>query len=937
MWRVIFVNRNIMLPMKRFLIISILLSMIFLSCRHETVHGLSDEDRGKVDSIVYSSRGIDTLGRLYDRFVAEGNSYGKVVVCRELGRAYRNASNYREALEIHTAGLEVAREICDTLNIIQALNNIGTVYRRMGSLEEAASWHYQGLIMCERWSERGSAAGLKNRVVSLNGLGNVLLSLGKDSLAMESFKEALKGETRLESHNGMAINYANIGSIFEKAGQTDSAAFYYGRSLESNMKAGSDFGVALCHNHFGRLAEKRAEYDKAYKEYKIAYDILSEGSDRWHWLESGISLSRILLRKDDYAGASSYLGRLLDVAKELSYDAHLADIYSLYYEINRDAGRYGEALEWLERYVKCAERVYQEKSKDAIYEIRAEYEREKNLVEMSILQQEHVAKLKKEKQIVVSVVIFLILAILVIAFLVYSLRLRSYNNRILKELDQTKNNYFTNLAHEFRTPLTIILSAANALKGKAENETDKADAADIIIQSQSLLNLVNQVLGVAKMTSSAVPDPVWSHGNLSAFVYGIYEKHIRLSNDYGVELKCVIDNDLEMDFVPDYITHVVQNLLSNAIKYSGRGSVVSLELDKVISDKGACARTRGKDNGKGISVEDMKHIFEPFYQVDSFSGAEIGTGVGLSLVKLSVEAMNGSVSVNSNIGDGAEFIVEIPVPEPDSDTGIDSDSDSESDEFCILIVEDNYDVAKWQIRQLEGNYRIVYATNGEEGLRMAEMAIPELIITEVMMPVMDGIDMCARLRKSELLCHIPVIMVTAKASLEDRIKGLEAGADVYLEKPYDQRELMLRINALLERREILRKHFSGSAMQESAETVSEHLSAADSAFLEKFEVALESAFESGKVDCEDIAAQLCIGRVQLNRKMKAITGLKTTEYILQARMAKAKQLLSSTDLPVGEIALRCGVEDIGYFSTIFKKHTGETPSAYRSKCHIIST
>ena len=933
-----------MLPMKRSLVFFILLSIIFLSCSHEQVHGLLDEERKEFDSIVYSCRDIDSLNSLYKRFGDEGNLYGEVVVCRELGRAYRNASRYREAIEIHTAGLDVAREICDTLNIVQALNNIGTVYRRMGSLEEAVLWHYQGLMMCERWSERGSSIGLKNRVVSLNGLGNVQLSLGKDSLAMHSFREALEGEIQLGSHTGVAINYANIGAIFENAGQIDSAAVYYERSLESNVKAGSDFGMALCHNHFGRLAEKKADYDNAYREYKIAYDILSEASDKWHWLESGISLSRVLYRKDDYTEAALYLGRSLQVAKELSSDAHLADIYSLYYEINKDAGRYGEAIEWLEQYVKCVERVYDERSKDAIYEIRAEYEREKNLVEMSILQQEHAAKLNKEKQIIVSVVIFLVLAILAIVFLVYSLRLRLRNNRILKELDQTKNNYFTNIAHEFRTPLTVILSAANSLKSNAENETARADISDIIIHSESLLNLVNQVLGVARMTSSIAPDPVWRHGNLSAFVYGIYERCLRLSNDYGVELRCEIDENVVMDFVPDYITHIVQNLLSNAIKYSGKDSIVCLKLDKIVSGRGMeCARIRVKDNGAGISEEDIKHVFEPFYQAGS-SDDVIGTGVGLSLVKLSVEAMNGSVYVTSNIGEGAEFTVEIPVVrekaeesvishimETDAITDIDTDSDSDSDEFCVLIVEDNYDVAKWQIRQLEGNYRIVYAANGEEGLQKAEKTIPDLIITDVMMPVMDGIDMCTRVRKSELLCHIPVIMVTAKASLEDRIKGLEAGADVYLEKPYDQRELLLRINALLERREILRKYFSCSTLQESTKTVAEHLSVADSAFLEKFHAALEYAFEIGKVDCEDIAAQLCIGRVQLNRKMKAITGLKTTEYILQARIAKAKQLLSSTGLPIGEIALQCGVEDMGYFSTIFKKYTGETPSSYRSK------
>ena len=194
----------------------LLILILFLSSCADN-HSSADysvDERARIDSLVYADRSIDSLKVLADSFAYEDNDLGVAVACRELGKAYRNSSRFPEALDVHRRGLEAAMEIADTLQIVQAFNNIGTVYRRMGVLEEAASWHYRGLSICERWNDT-TTVGLKNKVVSLNGLGNVLLSMGQDSLAMLTFREALKGEQKLGSSTGMAINYANIGALLE--------------------------------------------------------------------------------------------------------------------------------------------------------------------------------------------------------------------------------------------------------------------------------------------------------------------------------------------------------------------------------------------------------------------------------------------------------------------------------------------------------------------------------------------------------------------------------------------------------------------------------------------------------------------------------------------------------------------------------------------------
>lgn len=379
---------------------------------------------------------------------------------RNEGKELRNSARYQEAVSVHMKGLELAQEICDTLEVVQALNNIGTVYRRMGLLDDAASWHYKALTWCEEWSDKTSDVSLKNRVISLNGIGNVHLSMGNSDLAMSAFREALKGETRLGSATGMAINYANIGTLVEEKGQLDSARWYYTQSLKYNTESGNALGIALCNNHFGRLSEIRGDYERAMKEYETAYGILLGGSDKWHWLQSCTALSRISIQLGLYGQARKYLDEGLAVAEAAGSLAHLSDLMHQSYRLNRLTGNFAEALRWLERYNEVSDSLAAERNEEEIFSLRTEYEHEKNNIEIRHLRQLHGQETHRKNIILVCLTAILLLASVGIVFLVYALRLRSRNHKMSEELNQTRNNYFTNVAHEFRTPLTVILSAA---------------------------------------------------------------------------------------------------------------------------------------------------------------------------------------------------------------------------------------------------------------------------------------------------------------------------------------------------------------------------------------------------------------------------------------------------------------------------------------------
>lgn len=927
-----------------------LLPLLAVSCGNPTKFDYSEADRKLVDSIVYANRSIDSLVAVSQRFESQGNKLGEVVAYRELGRSYRNASLFTEAVEAHKKGLQAAQQICDTMQIVQALNNIGTVYRRMGVLDEAASWHYQALTYCEQYSDTTSNVAIKNRVVSLNGIGNVQLTLGNPEMAEDAFRKALAGESSLGSAVGQAINYANIGALFEERGQIDSARHYYAQSLYFNEQAKSDLGISLCHTHFGRLYENEGNLEGAVGEYLKAYNVMLGKSDKWHWLESCMALSRVYSKQGKLSLAETYLGKAKTESHKINSLGHLADAYRLEYAILDKKGDYRGALNAFVKSKEYSDSLANEKNLTHMQNVRVRYEREKKQAEMQHLQQDFEKDKRRNNMWLLTAIVILLLAVVAIVFLIYSLSLRSKNQRILKELEQTRTNFFTNITHEFRTPLTVIQSAAHDIHSKSKS--DKVlhrDSADILRHSNALLDLVNQVLEIAKMTSGVAAAPKWKRGDVIGFISMVCERYVRYAQERNIDIQYAFDRDsLEMEFIPDYMVRIVQNLVTNAIKFSKDDSQI-LVSTKVVAQNGKnCVQLYVCDFGVGMNAQQKQNIFKPFYQASTDS-RNIGSGIGLSLVKLAVEAMDGAVEVHSYPSEGSVFIVTLPIrqgnesldvvdmmeydaltPTLPESAAIPDDEVGNGDAPRILIVEDTPEVARWQMRQLNPEYNFYFAADGEEGLFKAEDIVPDLIITDIMMPKMDGIQMCRKIRESELLCHIPVIMVTAKATQEDKVEGLQAGADAYLEKPFNADELQVRVEKLLEQRALLRKKLL-EAVQSDEPVAENEISVSDRNFVDKVSTEVHRLIVAGEMDYNELASALCLSRTQLNRKIKAITGYTTTEFIQQIRISMAKQLLMKTDYAIGEIATKCGIDDVAYFSALFKKCVGKTPSAYRNR------
>ena len=931
-----------------------MLPIFLFSCHRKAA--VPDVERGQIDSVVYSVGDADSLARVMDSFISAGNLYGEMVAARELGKKLRNASQFYEAIDVHKRGLVAAEKLRDTVQIVQALNNIGTNYRRLAILDEASSYHYQALTYCDQYSgsrNPDDRTARKNRVVSLNGIGNVQLTLGNADEAENAFRQALKGENELGSALGQAINYANLGSILESREMLDSARYYYGKSLEFNEKAKSDLGVSLCHAHFGRLSEKEGDYDTAIEEYRQAYDIMEGNSDVWHWLESAVSLVRAYINAGNLERASFYLAKAGKEAGRISSMEYLAEVNRLEYLISKKKGNAVKALEYYVRSREYADSVASEKNLNHIQNVRVRYERERKQNEIELLNRSWEAERKNRNALLTMSLIALFLTIATIIVLIFLIALRNRNQRIIKEMERMKSTFFTNITHEFRTPLSVVQAAAGDVLNRSSDPEVRRDALDILRHGKGLLNLINQILDIAKLTekSAVKAVPEWKYGDIVGFISMICESYRPFAQTAGVRLVFSSPvEELEMDFIPDYVQKIVGNLLSNAVKFSPSGADVLLFVKQEEADVHIIVC----DKGVGMTAEQKDKIFIPFYQAPTDS-QRIGSGIGLSLVKLSVEAMNGRVDVHSAPGEGTVFIVRIPLAYggkvsgrlnmaeyniPEADTlattrlEINEDIVCGTDSFSILIIEDTAEVARWQMKQLGEGYSYYFASDGESGLARAEEIIPDLIITDIMMPGMDGYEVCRRIRSSELLNHIPVIMVTAKATHEDRMKGLAAGADAYLEKPFHADELAVRVSKLLEQRKLLQSKWEAVIRQ--GEPVEENPAAnelpdADRAFVGKFTDAVNKCFETGTLDYDFIASEMCLTRSHMNRKLKAITGMTSTEYIKTMRISLAKALIDTTDMKIEAIAMRCGVDDVAYFSSLFRKATGMTPTAWRSR------
>ncbi len=856
---------------------------------------------------------------------------------REQGRKLREDSRFTEAIEAHKKELEFAIKKRDTIAIIQAYNNIGTNFRRMGILDEASTNHYRALEYCNRYGVRPDSVSRKNRVITLNGLGNVCLTLKDYDTADSVFRAALQGERELGSYLGQAINYANIGAIFENRQNIDSALAYYQLSMDANRKAKSNLGISLCYDHFGRIHEQRGETDKAIEMYHKAYDIMKTGTDKWHWLDACIALANIYVNHGDIKKAEPYIDEALAEAQKQNSLEPLADIYMLKYKVAKQCANCQKALQYYVKSDELRDSIDSKKNLEHLQNLRMRYANAKHKNEMSVLTNNYQTAKRLRNISLICTVLITLLAITIISFLYYTLRNRKRKHQLLMQTEHARTSFYTNVTHEFRTPLTVILGYSTMMEKCEIPSVDQAVVGKIITrQGQQLLSLINQLLDISRIKTT-VGQPEWRNGDIIVFVSMLTDCFQNLASAKNVTLTYNPQMPhAKINFVPEYLQKIINNLVSNAIKFSNQGGQVEIKVD--ITQKHLLISVA--DNGCGIIEEDKQHIFDLFYQ-SATPQKVIGSGVGLSLVKQIVDSLRGEITVDSKKDQGTTFLVKLPLytgkclplenaMETDiSETATEDAEQTNSKEPIILVVEDNADVLNYMRLGLKQKYKVLTARDGEEGLNIAQEQVPDIIITDIMMPKTDGWELCRAVRHTEILAHIPVIMVTAKNAESDKLSGLHEGADAYLTKPFNAEELQAIVGNLLERQARMRQKYS-QAIKTNAPAPEMQLEGNEKDFLEKVKETIITDMVSGDINVETIATHLCLSTQQFRRKLSTITGETPAAHIRQVQMSEAKRLITEHQkMSVAEIATTCGFYDASHFARVFKSTFGATPTQMR--------
>ncbi len=562
----------------------------------------------------------------------------------------------------------------------------------------------------------------------------------------------------------------------------------------------------------------------------------------------------------------------------------------------------------------------------------------------------------------------LVIGVAVWRFLIYreerikaeqSLTFEKKEAKRLGELDHLKNSFFANISHEFRTPLTLILAPLQDLLKEAPTN----DRYQLMNRNaKRLFELVNQLLDITKLEAGQMK-PVYAEQELVVFFRTLTSSFSSLAESRHIAFTCTQNrNEVVGTIDIDKTEKIITNLLSNAFKFTETGKKISVSIH--YADDNESFSIRVKDEGIGISAAQLPHIFDRFYQADSQSNrAYEGTGIGLALVRELVNVLDGTIEVDSQQGIGTAFTVKIPSPlSPrgvpsngealmaeentfilpsgpidDSVRGVNLTSplgrvvrhrgdDSAGGLGLLLIVDDNADIRAYVRSVFETEYQIIEATDGLDGMERAIEQVPNLIISDLMMPNVDGLEFCRLLKSNEKTSHIPIVMLTAKANLESKMEGLTLGADDYLLKPFNAAEIKVRVKNLLEKQEKLRQYFGNQLAD--LKPVEVKVNPKEAAFLTKVQNIVERRLSDGGFGVEQLAEELNMSPSQLLRKLKALTNLTAVEFVRERRLQRAAHLLKTQSVTIADVAFEVGFDNASYFSRIFQEKYGVLPSEY---------
>lgn len=893
----------------------------------------------------------NSLQTTLEQSLFSNDKINQLVLYRSLGDLHLKNFHFTSAIKNHGEYLKLSEELADSLQIVKALNVLAIDYRKSYQMDNAIRYSFRARKTADNLQNSDTTV-LREKALSLNGIGWIYSMLEYPDEALNSFRQSYQYAERVNQTDLLADDLMGIGVAYRDKKMYDSARVYFNKSADLFIEINSRTGLGLTFFCFGQLSAKQGSYQEALIFLNNAYNTLKETSDKLNWMEVCFTLGNTYKKLSQYAEAEKYLVEGLEIAKQLNLPFYLKNAYSdlseLYYLQNRPAlaQQYHVVSHSFDNLINRNE------TQTILFNAFADYEKAESKKQLTGLKTVFDAKTNQQRILIVAFIVIIILLILI--FLIHNryTTMKKQKEKSLVEITKLKSDFYTNITHEFKTPISIIIGLAEKLKktiGESKSAHNLIDLDIIGRQSENLLFLVNEILTVSKIqTRNSIH---WVNGNIVSHLRYLHSCFVDFAETKKITYLFHSSTDeIIMDYSREQIRVIVNNLLTNAIKHCSAGNKILLMVREDKKQKKCIIEVA--DNGEGITAKDLPHIFKTFYQGESDLREQMGVGIGLAFTKQVVESMEGEIHVRSIPFKETVFTVEIPIinhrrasDDPATEETVPvprrfeydplelEEEKEDSSKPLILIAEDNRDMIFYLTTVLRDEFNIVVAHDGQQAMDFAEEKIPDLIISDLMMPLVDGNKLCSHTKNSVMTSHIPIIVLTAKASDEDRIQLTKAGADAYMTKPFIEEELKAKINQLLKSRKELREKY-GQVVLDSQNASPELTNDSNFEFLQKVTDIIYREMKNIDFFPQGLASEMCVSPSQLNRKIKSISGLNATNYILKVRLNRAKKLLTTSQKPIGEIAMDCGFNDFAYFSRTFKKEFGITPSKYQRMPHL---
>jgi len=874
------------------------------------------------------------------------------------------AGSHDIAYKYYQQALDVFERLNNTSFIINSLKNLGYSYLENGDTTSAMQTFQKGLTLAKATDDNWIIAG------SFEDIGICYSGHNLDS-ALFNFNEAnIRWNHRWpEGHNLLitAEAYVAAGPEFY-----DEAETYFFKCFP--LLTGKYLKVKL-HLGTAELFYNTGRYSRSKEFLNIALDEC-----------------QILVERQDYTMFASLQEKL---KVEVDLKNYMEKIYRLYYRLDTVSNNKDLALKHFVLASQWKDSIINQQNKRQWAMLQGQYETEKAQGHIALLEKDNEVKnltLKRSRIFLFGLGALVLITIVAAVIFIRNRRIRAQHaielervkSEKLQELDHLKSRFFANISHEFRTPLTLIMGPLEKLLSKTENKKDKNELGIAKKYAGKLQALINNLLTISKLESGKMQLHALEL-DIVKLVRTYLQAFESLAKQKDIELKFKSENEETKAFIDrEKFEQVLNNLLSNAFKFTGEGGSVEVEVSlqsavrssqssvdsKATADwrlktedlHGAWVGIKISDTGPGISPEHINHVFDRFYQAGNENRSYYeGTGIGLALTKELVELHHGKIKVESVQGKGSAFTIFLPLgnehlkPEeidtnPRSEEYLSkpvgeeesfniehrtlNDEPEASEEMpLLLIVEDNADMRAYIRGYFENDFQIIEAVDGTDGYEKSTEHIPDIIISDVMMPNMDGNEFCRKVKEDERTSHIPLILLTARSSKESRIEGLETGADDFITKPFDGDELQIRVKNLIDQRKrlstVLERKIQKSHTTTKLDFDDSGITSMDERFLQKVIEVVKERHADPEFNTTAFGQAIGLGRIQLNRKIKALTGQTTINFIRIFRLNRAAELIKKKSATVAEIAYDVGFSSPSYFTECFRLHFGKLPSEFQ--------